>query len=159
MTDFFPVADLIVVGIEKPHSFDAAGGDTVYGIARVKHPGIPWPPSEIQARQIRRDQYWNAHRCGEMPWRWALAVYDGEINQGSVVRLAQLALQTTEDGAIGPETIRAMTMSSLAADDEFRRFLALRIEAYTHDAGYRTFGHGWIARVLKIAQAGEHEPT
>jgi lysozyme family protein len=155
MSDLFAAADVIVAGAEGAHANDARdpGGDTWFGIARAAHPDIPWPPSWDQAQAIRRAEYFDKHRCGEMPWRWALAIYDGAINQGSVIRWAQLALKTVEDGQVGPGTLAAMAKSS---DDEFRAFLALRIEHYAGDAGFPVFGHGWVKRVIAIAQAAEH---
>ena len=155
MTDLFPAADAIVIGVEGDHSNDPMGGDTYWGVARAAHPDIPWPPTWAQAQAVRRT-YWDQNRCDEMAWPWALAVYDATINQGGApVRLAQLALHTVEDGVVGPETVKAM---SCASADAYRAFLALRVERYVTTPQFSVYGMGWIKRVLMVAQAAEHAP-
>jgi lysozyme family protein len=157
MTDLFPFADAAVVGSEGSHANDPLdpGGETFWGVAHAAHPKAPWPPTWAQAQAMRRT-YWDAHRCGEMTWRWALAVYDGAINQGTAtVRLAQLALHAVEDGLVGNETIALMAKAS---DDAYRAFLALRVERYVTTPQFSVYGMGWIKRVLMVAQAAEHAP-
>lgn len=159
MTDLFPSAAAVILESEGVFSDlrNDPGGSTYFGIARASHPDIPWPPTKDQALAIYRSQYWDPHRCGEMPWAWALAVFDGVVNQDlGVLRLAQLALRITEDGAIGSATIHAM---GAAPADDFGAFLSLRADAYYKSHGYPAFGHGWFARLIRVAQAGEHPPV
>jgi lysozyme family protein len=151
-TDLFSAAVAIVLEEEGVFSADAQdpGGATYYGIARAAHPEFkPWPPTKDQATALYRVQYWDAHRCGEMPWPWAVAIFDGEVNQGSVIRLAQQALGLTQDGAVGPATLAAMTQASPALFDEF---LGLRALAYTRDAGFSHDGKGWLTRIARVAR-------
>ena len=87
--DKFPLAVAIVLEEEGVFSDDPndVGGETIFGIARASHPAIPWPPTKDQSIAIYQAEYWTAHRCGEMPWPWGLGVFDGEVNQGNVIRL------------------------------------------------------------------------
>jgi lysozyme family protein len=155
----FDAAFSVIVGEEGGHVRDSAdpGGETKYGISKRAYPSLDIAALTLEdARAIYRRDYWDRNRCGEMPWRWALALFDAAINQGGGVRWAQLALSTIADGAIGPETLALMAR---APDDDYRAFLAIRAEAYAHAAKFATYGHGWLKRLFRIAQAGEHPPV
>ena len=160
MTDLFQAAVSIVLTEEGVFSNSAQdpGGATYYGIARAAHPELtPWPPTQAQAIAIYRAQYWDAHSCGSMAWPWAIAIFDGEVNQGSVIKLAQIALRLPEiDGMVGPATLAAINGSSLGT---FDAFLALRGLAYVNAGGFPTFGKGWLTRLVRIARAAALTPT
>lgn len=160
MSDLFQAADMIILSVEKEHSADPndPGGDTWWGLARRWHPNeTPWPPTFERAQQVRRAEYWDAHGCGAMPWQWALAVYDGAVNQGAaVVRMAQQALGVPQDGVAGPRTAAAM---AAAQPDCLRQFLALRALRYTMEPQFGSFGRGWLARLFMIAQLGAAPPA
>lgn len=160
--DSFPAAAAIVLDqIEGPDSDDPndPGGLTRFGIALKKHPEL----TRAQLASFTRDdalafyraKYWDAHCCGLMPWRWALAVFDCEVNQGgNAIAWVQQAGGVTQDGKIGPMT--TVVTAGRYADEFFRTFLAIRIEHYElDDAMYR---RGWLKRVIFIAQQGEHPP-
>ena len=157
MIDLFPAADAIVSAMEGFHNVDQ-GGDTWYGIARRFHPEeTPWPPTESRAADIRRTQYWDFHHCGQMPWAWALAVYDGAINQGSApIVLAQRALGVSADGSVGPGTLAAM---ATAGSEQFEIFLAAREIAYAGDGDFSTDGKGWYKRCIHIAMQAAVPPA
>jgi len=160
MTATSDAAIAIVLEEEGVFSDDARdpGGETMYGLSRAAHPGLPWPPTIDQARAEYLRVYWTPHRCEEMPWGWALALFDGCVNQtGRAVRLAQLALQTVEDGEVGPETLAAM--QGPHGGDRLLTYLALRADAYLKSPNYDVFGHGWLRRLMRIAQCGEHPPV
>lgn len=149
--------DAVTIVLESEGVFDSdsqdPGGQTYFGIARAFHPDIPWPPTRDQAIAIYRAEYWDAHRCDEMPFRWALALFDGCVNQGSlIVRDAQLALRVVEDGDVGSGTLRAM---GSAPDDDYFKFIALRSERYTRDKGFAVYGLGWLVRLARIVMYGE----
>lgn len=160
MTDLFTTAVAVILDIEKVHSTDPKdpGGDTWYGLARRYNPEVsPWPPSKEEAVAVYRRKYWDPHRCGEMPWPWALSVFDGEVNQGGTVRLAQQALGLqAQDGVVGPTTLRAMQGA-----DPFclREFLALRLMKYTRSPQFERDGLGFFDRVIQIAQLGAAPPA
>lgn len=162
MTDLFPAAAAVVLAEEGVYSDDPVdpGQETKWGISRAAHPEIPdatWQTfTRDDALAIYRAQYWDAHRCGEMPWPWALGVFDAVVNQGhAAVGLAQDALRVAQDGAIGPETLAAM---ATAPRDDFEDFLALRLESYARDAKFETYARGWFKRVVNIAMAATAPP-
>jgi lysozyme family protein len=154
VTDLFDAAVKIVLEDEGVFSNDSAdpGGETCYGISHVAHPEVtPWPPSREQAIAIYRNDYWDPHSCGEMPWPWALGIFDGTVNQGAhVVDLAQQALGIRPDGIVGSATLEAMRA---APTEDFQLFLALRLLDYTIDGGFKRFGKGWFRRVIGVAMA------
>lgn len=156
--DYFPAAVRIILEAEGVFSDDKQdpGGATWYGIARASHPLAPWPPTKEQAVAIYRAEYWNAHRCGEMPWAWALCVFDAAVNQGArSIGMAQAALGVGIDGMVGPATLRAM-----ASDDGGRLddFMARRGKRYGELANFDAFGHGWLRRLFTVHRAAMKEP-
>jgi lysozyme family protein len=159
----FAAAVAIVLEEEGVFSDDARdpGGETWYGIARASHPDIPWPPTKEQALAIYRAQYWDAHRCGDMPWHWALAIFDAAVNPApgqNPVRLAQTSLRITEDGEVGPGTLAAM--HGRFSDDALDRFRARRAEGYMKSANFSAYGLGWISRTYAIQRKGfQRAPT
>lgn len=157
--DAFDAAFAIVIGEEGGLARDPAdpGGETKFGISKGTYPSLDIAALTLDdAKAIYRSDYWDRHRCGEMPWRWALSLFDACINQGSGVRWAQLALSAVEDGAVGSQTLGLMAK---APDDDYRAFLALRVAAYARAREFSTFGHGWLKRLFRIAEAGEHPPN
>jgi lysozyme family protein len=155
----FAAAEAVVVGVEGYYSNSPAdpGGETMYGLSRAAHPAMPWPPTPDDAKAEYKSVYWDAHRCSDMPWPWALAVFDAAVNQTSfAITLAQKELGVTADGVVGPATLAAMQTEYSA--DHLRGYLALRADAYFRNANYATFGHGWLKRLAIIAQQGEHPP-
>jgi lysozyme family protein len=155
----FGAAFAVIIGEEGGYARDAAdpGGETKFGISQRAYPSLDIAALTLDdAKAIYRRDYWERHRCGEMPWRWGLAIFDTAVNQGGGVRWAQLALSAVEDGAVGPETLALMAK---ARGDDYRAFLALRAEAYARQPAFATYGHGWLKRLFRIAQAGEHPPA
>lgn len=109
MTEAFERAVGIVLGNEGLHNFDQ-GGDTWFGIARRFHPDeTPWPPTRERAIEIYREEYWDAHRCGELPFPLDIAVFDACVNQpaGEIIAEFQRAVKVDPDGVIGDDTIFA----------------------------------------------------
>ena len=164
--DFYPTAArLILDKIEGPDSDDPRdpGGLTRFGIALNEHPELTRAQllafTKDDALAFIRQKYWDAHRCGDMPWAWAIAVFDGVVNQGAVVDLAQKALGTKPDGLIGPATLNLMSGTMSDDDDALRMFLALRLMRYAADKDATTYEKGWFKRVVLVAQLGEHQPV
>ena len=162
MTDYFQAAAPLILAEEGVYSNQAVdpGGETKWGVARNEHPEITdsqwsaWTQADSVA--LFRSKYWDAHRLGEMPWPWALAIFDGEVNQGSVITLAQEALGLPGDGVVGDRTIAA---TKTATAEAFHIFLALRLLSYTHDSAFAADGKGWFKRVISITQAAVTIPA
>lgn len=156
----FDAAVEIVLGEEGVFSDDERdpGGLTIFGLSKAAHPDMPWPPTIDDAKAEYRKVYWEPHRCDEMPWAFALALFDASVNQTAIaVVLLQAALHVEKDGIIGPATIAAMTDEY--ANDAFLSYLAFRADAYFHNPQYDTFGHGWLARLMRIAQCSQQSST
>lgn len=165
MTDLFLPAATIVVGIEDEKGTGAvstqagdAGGATAWGIARAFHlEETPWPPSRDRALAIYRSEYWDPVRAGDLPWPWALALFDGFVNQrGSVVKNLQIALGVPVDGTIGDRTVAAVQRAS---GELFPLFLANRAISYSRAPLFGTDGHGWFKRLFIIAYAAALPPA
>lgn len=161
--DLYPTAARLVFNIEGPDSDDPhdPGGLTRFGIALNKHPELTRAQllafTRDDALAFIRKKYWDAHRCGEMPWRWALGVFDGEVNQGSVIDLAQQALSVRADGVVGSLTIAAMELAN--SEEDYRLFLALRLVRYASSRDAATYEKGWFKRVVLVAQLSEDQPV
>lgn len=162
MPDLFLAAVKVVLDDEGVLSNELGdpGGETKWGIARNRHPEITaeqWQAyTKDDAIALYRSGYWDAHRCGEMPWAWGLAVFDGQVNQGSVIMLAQRALGLPKiDGAVGLATLSAM---KTAAREHLATFLALRIKSYIALPRFPYDGTGWVKRTIVTAIAGSTEP-
>jgi lysozyme family protein len=163
MADYFNAAVHIVLEEENVFSDSAndPGGQTKWGIARNRHPEIPdadWAAyTKDDAIALYRKGYWDANRCGEMPWPWALCVFDGEVNQGSVIAVAQHALGLPRvDGVIGPATLAAM---QTATDEHLAMFLALRVKSYIALPKFPYDGVGWVKRTFNVALRAHVVPT
>lgn len=157
--DFFESAFALVVSVEGGASHDLSdpGGATKFGISQRAYPALDIARLTLEeAKALYRRDYWDAHRCGLMPWAWALAVFDGAVNQGDAVTLLQRALGTAQDGVVGAETLALL---SQADPEAFPTFLALRAERYAATHGFPVYGRGWLKRLFVIAQAAEHPPT
>lgn len=141
---------------------DDMGGETRYGISREAHPET-WrdgPPTEQQAREIYRNDYWGDRRvqAGKIQEpRIALYLLDCAVNHGpsNGAKLLQRAIircggDISVDGWAGPKTRQAL--DSLDVDDVLDRFALVRVEFYRqiveNDRTQTKFLHGWINRTL-----------
>lgn len=162
MADMFYPAIAIVFPEEGKYSLQVGdpGGETKWGTARNEHPEITadkWARwSKDDSINLFHENYWIPHRCAEMPWRWALGVFDGEINQGSVIKLAQRALGCTVDGVVGPQLLAAMGKSN---DWQFANFMARRAKAYIPLPLFPNDGDGWFTRIAQICYYAGKEPA
>jgi lysozyme family protein len=152
--DAFDAAVALVLDEEGGYGVDRhdPGGATKFGISARAYPSLDIASlTRGQAKAIYRRDYWDRHRCGEMPWGWAVAVFDGAVNQGDAVAMAQRALRIVADGLAGPATLGAM---AAARDDDLAMFFALRAERYVRERDFAVFGHGWMKRLFRVAFAG-----
>lgn len=148
----FEAALNIIFKIEGFHSNDPndPGGDTYFGISRVAHPNIPWPPTLAEATSIYQTQYWSNHNCDLLPWNWALAVFDTAVNQPSALPIAQTCVGVTADGDIGLATVAAMKKAS---QDQFDNFLSLRLLHYVNTPQDKPDLHGLLKRIVIISRS------
>jgi lysozyme family protein len=154
VADFQTAAGLILTeeGVYSNLASDG-GGETKFGVARNRHPEITdaqwaaWTPADSLA--LFRSGYWDANRCGEMPWPFALCLFDADVNQGDVkaADLLQQALGLVVDGKIGAVSLARI---ATATNDDLAHFMALRALAYAGLGNFSTFGHGWFNRLFIV---------
>ena len=126
------------------------GGPTVYGIAAVYHPGIPWPPTLAAATEIYQREYWLANKCDLLPAAWGIALFEHAVNPGaaSARRSMQMALGVTADGAIGPKTIAA---AERGTSWQLGHFIGLRCNAWRSSPVVAVNFVGWASRAARLA--------
>ncbi len=102
-----------------------------------------------EAGAIYRARYWNSTRCGELPPGVDLMVFDGAVNLGPAqsARMLQAAVGTTQDGSIGPITVKAAVDGSASATIE--AIASSRLAFYRSLPTFGHFGAGWTARVSR----------
>lgn len=137
------------------------GGQTYAGIARNMNPRWQgWPlidaKQSVPASMVRdfyRDNFWAPMRGDELQHqRTAATIFDFSVNAGAVARkLAQLVVNVTPDGSVGPKTV-----SALNAYDPEKFVLAyalVKIARYRdivmRDRTQNKFFLGWINRTLQ----------
>lgn len=159
MTGAFERAFRVVVGEEGGYCDDPRdpGGETKFGISKRAYPNEDIKALTLdRARFLYKRDYWDRIRGDELPYRWALIVFDAAVNQGvdAATRMMQDALGVMVDGRIGPRTIAAAQASD---DRRPARFLALRAFRYQRTANFDRFGYGWITRCFVIALHAHQE--
>jgi lysozyme family protein len=108
--------------------------------------------AQATVKAIYMADYWNRMRCDALPAGVDLMVFDHGVNAGPARggRSLQASLgfaPADQDGAIGPNTIRAATGADPTA--------AVNAMADNHEAYYRSlasfadFGNGWLARLAR----------
>jgi lysozyme family protein len=148
------------------------GGETNYGITQGTYSayyasrGLAPPAHTV--RDIPMDDvvaiywrnYWQDGHCAQFAAarpRLALAHFDGAVNMGIIqaARCLQRALGVIVDGAIGPDTLRAIETADEPATIE--RLLVERARVYreivAHRPASRRFLSGWLARLRWVARA------
>ena len=66
----------------KDNDPDDPGGETIFGIARAFHKGIPWPPTWEQAKMIYLTDYWIKGGCDALPFPMDVIHFDSCVNPG-----------------------------------------------------------------------------
>ena len=165
MTDHFPIAMIWVTHIEPPYiapTLNNPGLESVYGLTKRRYPGITQETTVDVVEEIYRADYWDAHKCGDLPPAIGLALFDALMisRPGTAVRFLRLALNLLPCGAVDDSVIQAARSADIAetlleintlraehchhmvvADSStahifrprFKRLLALT--AYIHDSG------------------------
>jgi lysozyme family protein len=168
MAKFEPAFDKMIQneGGYKLHDVTGdRGGQTYAGIARNFHPQWPgWHLIDNGQRdavqltelvmQFYREKFWNLIRGDDLTGQGvAETLFDFAVNAGTrtAIKLAQIVLNTTPDGAIGPETVSLL--NSMGDEDFKMRYALAKIARYTEivsrDRNQGKFLLGWINRTLK----------
>jgi lysozyme family protein len=131
------------------------GGETKFGIAKVPNPtvdvtNLTWE----QAKEIYYKSYWLAGHCDGMPGRVAALHFDGCINNGvgRAAKFLQKAVGVTPDGAIGKDTLTALSkLSDISVCNSICDQRTLYYHAIVeNDPTQQRFIKGWINRIEEM---------
>ena len=96
--------------------------------------------------------FWDACKCDSLPTPIDYLVFDFAVNAGvgRSAKTLQSVVGTTQDGAIGPETLKAVNRMNVR--DLIEMFSYAKIEYYKslHNQYYET---GWLNRVATVKTA------
>lgn len=142
-----------VISVEGGYVFDSQdpGGETKYGISKRSYPKENIKDITLdRAKEIYYRDYWMKCRCNDLPTPLDGYVFDAAVNQGvhSAIILLQRVLESTQDGLIGPETLRK---AKIAGKEVGSDYLTRRIMQYTRTEGWSRYGVGWVRRVISLA--------
>ena len=95
---------------------------------------------------IYRRNYWERCRCQDLPTGVDWATFDASVNHGTGrgAKLLQRAVETTEDGSIGPLTL--MKVKQHEVTNIINRMAIYREEFYRSLSTFDKFGRGWLRR-------------
>lgn len=145
--------------VDNPHD---PGGATNFGITHATlQAWRGWPVSiddvramkQGEAVAIYRANYWKPAGCAGLPDGVDLMVFDCAVNSGPrlSVKLLQRAVGVTDDGSIGPDTLRAV----YAVGDQaelIAKLAAVRLSYCRSLATFGVFGRGWTERINAAAK-------
>ena len=97
-------------------------------------------------KPIYKTNYWDRCRCGDLPSGVDWAVFDWAVNSwpGRAAKALQRAVGAYEDGAVGPQTLMAVSASQ---PHEITNRIAVHRDSYYRSPGhFDKFGKGWIRR-------------
>ncbi len=106
--------------------------------------------SETDLRTIYRRNYWDKVRGDDLPAGLDLVAFDGAVNSGPSrgARWLQHGVGALPDGKIGPETVRAATITNAA--QAIGLACDVRLSFLRSLKTWATFGKGWSSRVEDI---------
>lgn len=145
---------------------DDPGGITNLGITKRTYEG--WVGHEVDASTmqdlVRQDvepiykvNYWDRVKGDELPSGLDLAVFDFAVNAGTgrAAKYLQRMVGATQDGAIGPMTLKAVQqyVSQHGVAQAVRVYGELRQQYYEKLKHFDTFGRGWTRRVEETTEA------
>ena len=106
------------------------------------------------AEQIYLLGYWSPAKCDGLPWPVSLCHFDAAVQHGprNAGILLQRALGVTEDGVVGPATLKAAAAAhpGRLIPAMVRGRLAFYRKLAIADPSQRAFLAGWIGRVLNL---------
>ena len=153
---------------------DDPGGETIFGISRIHHPGwAGWTTVDAAKanpdfsaelmdntglRQLAVDFYeqnfWKQVHGDELPPQLALLVFDMAVHSGPLVAMRQLqvTLAVLVDGVCGPKTIKAAWDAGRAAVYEFVYLRVLHyVDLILDHPEKRPWASNFIKRIIYLA--------
>ena len=145
-----------LIGHEGAYSNNAAdpGGETMWGVtakvARVNgYTGEMRYLSRDTAKAIYKRLFWDAVKADQLPDEVRYPLFDAAVNSGvgQAIKWLQRAVDTVDDGILGPVTIAAAAKDAKGAAV---KMLAFRLDFMTSLPTFGQFGKGWSRRVASI---------
>ena len=102
-----------------------------------------------------KKMYWDGVKGDELPKGLDYAMFDFAVNAGPwrATKILQAALDVPVDGMLGKKTLAAVEK---ADQKELLELFTLGKEAfYKNLDGFKTFGKGWMNRVVHVQQTAE----
>ena len=135
------------------------GGETMMGV--TKNAWSTWIKRPINdgemARLTKEDitpfykaLYFDKAYCPDLPIGVDYLVFDAAVNMGvgQAVRLLQRALGVVADGAIGPNTLKAINEAD--AKELIQKFSDAKTTFYKGLGNFNVYGTGWLKRVADV---------
>lgn len=105
---------------------------------------------------IYKKNYWDRVKGDSLPAGLDLCVFDFGVNAGTgrAAKYLQRMVGATQDGAIGPGTLRAVNefVSAEGVEGAISDYQNLRQEYYESLSTFSTFGKGWTRRVNETTE-------
>lgn len=128
------------------------GGETMFGVtenvARANgYKGSMRDLPLVLAKSIYRSAYWDSVRADDLPDAVRFDVFDASVNSGpgQAIRFLQRATGSTDDGRLGPLTMRAVKAMDPQLLD--KRLNGYRLRFMCELKTWPSFGRGWAARI------------
>lgn len=133
------------------------GKATMYGVteAVAREVGYKGDMRELPldlAKRIYKDKYWDSVKAEELPPACRYAVFDAAVNSGpgQSIKWIQRAVGATDDGILGPQTLKFV---NAANPDSLRmRILSQRLRFMTKLSNWPAFSRGWSARIADLME-------
>ena len=140
------------------HPSDPGGITNLGCTKKVWEEWIGHPVSEQDMRDLTpekvaplyKNKYWDKVKGDGMPSGLDYLLFDMAINAGPgrSVKLLQGALGLIEDGAIGPNTLKAINNAN--PEELIEKFSQAKESFYKSLPTFATFGRGWLNRVAEV---------
>lgn len=131
------------------------GGETKYGISKRSYPTLDIKNlTAQQAGAIYKRDFWDPLQLDNAPAGIALQLFDFAVNSGTqtAIRALQRAVGVADDGAIGPQTRRAI--AAMQSHDIVMRLLSERLLFMTRCPAWPAANKGWARRIAKLLSYG-----
>jgi lysozyme family protein len=131
------------------------GGPTAYGWALNENPDLTDADlramTPVTAAVRYQQKFWPAIKGDQLPDMLHIPMLDTAILEGpqTAIEFLQAALHVSEDGVLGPQTLRAAQVATLPPI--VASFTAQRIFNLSTKRGWPTDGVGWTRRAVSAA--------
>ena len=125
------------------------GGETQWGIAKASYPKVNIRTlTRDGAIEIYRRDFWMKTQADKLPNAIAFQLLDAAVNHGPgrAIMWLQRAVGVADDGNWGLVSQKALNGQDL--EDVILRFVAERIDFYTRLSTFKTYGVGWLRRMV-----------